>query len=155
MGRRGPPPKPTPIRVLEGNPSRRPINENEPKPAEGIPAMPPHLDRRARRIWRDIVPELSRLGLLTVVDGEALAAYCTAASMAYNARKVLKEKGYTFKTPSGYLQQRPEVAILNKAMHLVKAFAQEFGLTPSARSRLSTDTAKEDDLDRILGRKSG
>jgi P27 family predicted phage terminase small subunit len=150
MGKRGPSPKPTPIRVLEGNPSRRPINENEPKPTDGIPPMPPHLDRRARVVWRQIVPELSRLGLLTVVDGEALAAYCTAASMAYNARKVLKEKGMTFKTPSGYLQQRPEVSILNKAMHVIKAFAQEFGLTPSARTRLSTEQP-EDDLDALLG----
>lgn len=155
MGKRGPSPKPTPIRVLEGVPGHRPLNENEPKPANGTPPMPPHLDRRARVVWRQIVPELARLGLLTIVDGEALAAYCTAASMAYECRKVLKEKGMTFKTPSGYLQQRPEVSILNKAMHVIKAFGQEFGLTPSARTRLATEEKQEDELDAILGRKSG
>lgn len=89
MGKRGPSPKPTPIRVLEGNPSRRPINENEPKPTDGTPPMPPHLDRRARVVWRQIAPELSRLGLLTVVDGEALASYCTAARLGVSETTVI------------------------------------------------------------------
>ena len=29
---RGPPPKPTYLRILEGNPSKRPLNRNEPQP---------------------------------------------------------------------------------------------------------------------------
>lgn len=33
----GPPKTPTHLRLVRGNPSKRPINENEPKPLQGYP----------------------------------------------------------------------------------------------------------------------
>ncbi len=33
----GPPKTPTHLRLVRGNPSKRPINENEPKPTRGTP----------------------------------------------------------------------------------------------------------------------
>ncbi|MGQ7169689.1 phage terminase small subunit P27 family, partial [Escherichia sp. R-CC3] len=38
----GPPKTPTHLRLVRGNPSKRPINENEPKPAAGVPPTPKH-----------------------------------------------------------------------------------------------------------------
>lgn len=145
MGRRGPSPKPTVLRLLEGNRSKRPINAAEPKPTEGAPAMPSDLDAYARRVWRQTVPELRALGLLTVVDGHSLAAYCRACSQVRACQQVLNVKGLIFKTPSGYIQQRPEISIQHKAMQLIKAFAGEFGLSPASRTRLATQP--DDDAD--------
>ncbi|HBL5480846.1 TPA: phage terminase small subunit P27 family, partial [Enterobacter hormaechei] len=36
----GPPKTPTHLRLVRGNPSKRPINENEPKPVAGVPPTP-------------------------------------------------------------------------------------------------------------------
>ncbi len=38
MGQRGPAPKPTALRILEGNPGKRPLNASEPRPRAGRPA---------------------------------------------------------------------------------------------------------------------
>lgn len=143
MGRRGPPPKPTALRLLEGNPSKRAINAAEPMPTPNAPKMPTWLDRAARLEWRTIVPELASLGLLTVVDRAVLASYCQSYSNLQSAQKVLKIKGMVIKAPSGYPMPRPEVAISHKERLLLKAYCQELGLTPSARSRMSVNEGKE------------
>lgn len=145
MGLPGRPPKPTHLKVLEGNPGKRPLNQNEPKPKPLAPKCPSWLDREAKREWKRVAPELERLGLLTVVDGAALAAYCQAYARWVKAEKILQEKGLTFETPNGYEQQRPEVSIANKSMQIIRAFCAEFGLTPSARARMTLPD--EDDGD--------
>jgi P27 family predicted phage terminase small subunit len=143
-------PKPLQLRIIEGNPGHRPLQKNQPKPTPVAPSRPAGLKGEAKREWCRIVPELERLGLLTVIDRAALAGYCQAWARAVAAEKVLAEKGQVKETPNGYLQQRPEVSIAFKAWQLVRAFAAEFGLTPSARSRLSVQKPEddpEDDLD--------
>jgi len=69
-------PKPTKLKILQGNPGKRKIPPNEPKPATKMPKCPPHLDKMARKEWRRFSPTLARLGLITEVDGSAFAAYC-------------------------------------------------------------------------------
>ncbi len=146
----GPPRKPTRIRILEGNASKRPLPSAEPKPTEGTPTRPEWVAPEAKREWRRIVPELRRLGLLTLVDRAALVGYCQQWGRYVQAEKILTEKGLTFETENGYVMQRPEVAIATKALQLVKAFCTEFGLTPAARARLSAPDAKVKGLDDIL-----
>ena len=48
----GPKPKPTKLKLLEGNPGRRPINDKEPKPKERLPQCPTHLSEEAKREWQ-------------------------------------------------------------------------------------------------------
>jgi hypothetical protein len=45
---RGRRPKPTPVKVLTGNPGKRPLNKNEPRPDVLIPECPPELGPVAR-----------------------------------------------------------------------------------------------------------
>ena len=95
-----------------------------------------------------MVPELSRLGLLTIVDGDALAVYCEAWSSFRRACETLAKEGETFTTDKGYVGAHPAVAIRNAARQAIKAFASLFGLDPSSRTRLSAppedDGAEED-----------
>ena len=137
MGRRGPTPQPTNLKVLRGNPGRRPLNENEPKPRALPPTRPAWLTGEAKKKWEEVVPELERLGLLTIVDGAALAGFCQSWKDFVECARFIKKNGRTFKTDNGYVVQRPEVAIAQKALQAVKAFGAEFGLTPSARVRLN------------------
>lgn len=148
MGRRGPAPKPDELKALEGNPGKRPLNLDAAQP-EGIPKCPSHLCRDAKNEWRRISGELARLGLLTVVDRTALAIYCDAYAKWTQATKVIDLEGmtmeYVTKTGSVNIIARPEVGISQKYAQIIKAFCAEFGLTPSARCRLTLP--KEEDLD--------
>jgi P27 family predicted phage terminase small subunit len=152
MGERGPAPKPTSLRILEGNPSKRPLPKSEPKPAVGA-TCPDWLPAEAKAEWQRVAPELERMGLLTKVDSTALAAYCAAYARWRAAEEAIAVHGLTFLTESGYAAQRPEVGIANKAMADIRAFCKEFGLTPSARGRMSVPGEQEetDPLEKILG----
>src|SRR5512146_3144589 len=98
MGLRGPTPKPTALKILEGNPGHRPLNPDEPMPTAGEPPCPPWLADEAKAEWDRIVPELSRLNVLTVIDGAALAAYCQAFARWAEAEVKCREAGLVVKT---------------------------------------------------------
>lgn len=139
-------PKPTNLKILEGNPGKRPLNKHEPKPKPITPVCPRWLSPMAKREWKRIVPELEALGLLTCVDGAALEGYCQSYARWVEAEQFMIKHGTIFKTPNGYIQQVPQVAIAQKYLNVVKAFCAEFGLTPSSRSRLTIEN-KKDDID--------
>lgn len=150
MGARGPAPKPTRIKLLQGNPDRRPLNLAEPRPRPMVPPCPPWLDLEGKREWKRITRELDRVGLLTVVDRAALAGYCQAWSRWRDAEMALSKLGMVVETASGYLQPRPEVAIARQSLTMVHKFCREFGLTPSSRAGLSApgvDDGEEDPFD--------
>jgi P27 family predicted phage terminase small subunit len=137
-------PKPTALRVIEGNRSGRPLPKHEPKPRLGLPPAPPHLDARARAEWDRITPELHAIGMLTVIDGAVLAAYCMAYSRwaeaeAAIARMKARDEltgALMIKTTNGNAIQNPLVGTAHKAMLLMCRFAVEYGLTPAARAHI-------------------
>lgn len=143
MGARGPAPKPTPIREIEGNPGKRAINNDEPKPRPVAPRCPQWLALEAKAEWKRIAPELERIGLLTVVDQAVLAGYCQSWAEWRASVEFLRDHTYTIVTPNGYIQQRPEVAIGQKARKDMLAFGAQLGLSPSSRGRLSVGKTDE------------
>lgn len=152
MGYRGPAPKPTAIRMLEGNRSRRPLNDSEPRPDVRAPRCPKHLDADAKREWKRLVPILVRMKVLTEADSHCLANLCQAASTLARAQTKLNETGLLLKTPSGYVQQNPLIGIINSNVDIINKLSRELGLTPASRSRLQTTPAVDDmaDIERLL-----
>ena len=146
MGYRGPIPKPTAMEILEGRPGHRPINRNEPKPRNIAPKCPDHLDEKARKEWRRIVPILMRMRVLTEADGYALASLCQTYSTMVKAQEKLNEAGFLYKSPSGYVMQSPVLAVVNQCIETIVKLSREFGLTPAARSRVIA-TAAEPEVD--------
>ena len=143
--------------MLEGNPARRPLPPNEPRPLSGEPEMPTYLDREARRQWKRLVPILLSMRVLTVADGMALATLCQAHSILVEAlqdkRKASKGggSGLLMKTPAGYVQQSPLIGIINSQVEIIHRISREFGLTPSSRARLeATAEATVDSLEAKL-----
>ena len=153
MGERGPAPKPTRLKLLEGNPGKRALPKNEPRPELGAPDMPEWLPEDAKDEWQRVAPELSRLGLLARIDGTSLAAYCEAFSRWKQAVEIMARDGVTFVTSAGYVAQHPAVGIANKAMAEMLKFGREFGLTPSSRGRMSLPGEKPeaDPMEKLLG----
>lgn len=147
-------PKPTALKVLEGNAGKRKLNSDEPKPA-GIPTCPSHLSKEARKEWKRISKELVTCGLLTSVDRAALAAYCSAYARWVDAESKVQQHGLVVKSPSGFPIQNPYVGIANTALDHMRKFLIEFGMTPASRSRLQITVTPEtpasdwDELDRL------
>jgi P27 family predicted phage terminase small subunit len=140
---KGRPKKPTALKVLEGNPGKRPLPVNEPKPVEIAPDCPEHLDDEAKKEWERIAPELESLGLLTYIDKAALAGYCQAWSRWVEAEMILKKHGILVKSPNGFPMQSPALAIANKAMEQIKEYLVEFGMSPASRTRVKAQKSEK------------
>jgi P27 family predicted phage terminase small subunit len=140
---RGRRPKPTRLKLLTGNPGKRPLNTNEPRPEVAIPDCPVELGPVARREWDRLAPELSTLRILTNLDRAALAAYCGAYAMWAEATEAIQKFGTMVKSPTGYPVQSPYVSIANRQAEIMIRIAAEFGFTPASRSRISTPQPDE------------
>ena len=135
---KGRPPTPTKLRVLRGNPGKRPIERDAIEPPAEIPPCPEHLNADAKAEWERVTVELHKLGVIAQIDMAALAAYCQCYSRWCEAEIELITYGWIIKSPNGYPMHSPYLAIANRPMELLKAFAIEFGMTPVARSRVKS-----------------
>lgn len=143
----GPPPKPTALKALAGNPGKRALNGAEPRPSADIPEPPVTLKGEGRAEWRRIVPELARLGLVTKVDRAYLVAYCSAWGIFEAARVAMVEHGPLVNGRDGNLVKNPAAQIMRDAADLMIKFGARFGLSPSDRTRLAISPTDEDGAD--------
>jgi P27 family predicted phage terminase small subunit len=135
---RGRRPKPTRLKMLTGNPGKRRLNEDEPRPDPNIPECPPELGPVARAEWDRLVDELAVLRMLTNLDRAALAAYCGAYALWAEATVQLQKYGAMIKSPTGFPIQSPYLSIINRQAEIMMRIASEFGFTPASRSRIAT-----------------
>ena len=153
MATRGRKPKPTALTVLEGNPGNRPLNNKEPQPEKKAPRGPSWLEPEAKKEWKRMAKTLEAIGVLTQMDKAGFAGYCQAYARWKEAEEFLSKHGTIFKTPSGYIQQVPQVSIAQTYLKVMKDFCSEFGLTPAARTRIRVDTTEtptDDPMEELL-----
>lgn len=142
--KRGPRPEPTNLKLLKGNPGRRPIRP-EPKPTPKAPRMPDWLPEPAQKRWKELAPELEKVGLLTAADGEALSFTLMSWWTAVEAAKVLIGEGLLTEDSKGQIHKHPAHQIYRDCSAGFRQWCAEFGLTPSARTRLTIPESEEDD----------
>jgi P27 family predicted phage terminase small subunit len=130
------------IRGRKPKPAHR-GDDTGPQPPEALPRCPPHLSHAAQKEWRRLATPMHRMGVLTVCDRAALAAYCQAWARWVEAEEKLAETPVLLKTPSGYVQQSPWLAIANKQMELMGRYMAELGLTPASRRRVAVRDGAE------------
>jgi P27 family predicted phage terminase small subunit len=140
---RGRKPKPTKLKLVNGNPGHRPLNRNEPEPEALTPDPPAHLSAIAVEEWNRITAELEKLKLISSIDRAALAAYCQCYARWVEAETYIEFHGLTITTTLGNSIANPAVGIANTAMKLMGKFLVEFGMTPSSRTRLSVSKGKD------------
>jgi len=133
---RGAKPKPTAIRRLDGNPGNRGYNHDEPVPPTTLPDCPDHLNAEAQAEWDRLAQVLHDMGVVTLIDRAALAAYCQCYGRWVEAEEKLRVTPVLLKTKTGYVQQSPWLSIANRQMELMGRYMTELGLTPAARSRI-------------------
>lgn len=136
-----PSPKPLPshLKLINGRGNGRDSGGRVVKPTPGFVRLPPTapdwLDGEARQMWDDVVAELSRLKLLKPIDAGALAAYCVTWQRFVEASAIVARTGLVIDGDKGPVKN-PAVLIVETASKELRAWSAEFGLTPSAESRL-------------------
>lgn len=155
MAIRGRKTKPTALKVLEGNPGKCPLNDREPVPPKATLKCPAWLLPEAKKEWKRLAPALEAMGVLTMADLTAFEGYCQAYARWKEAEAFITQHGSIFQTPSGYVQQVPQVSIAQQNLKIMQSFCSEFGLTPATRARIiagtgSEDGASEDPMERLL-----
>ena len=157
-------PKPTNLKVLEGNPGQRPLNENEPKPKPVAPKPPSWLRKEAKKEWKRVAPQLEQLGLLTQIDMAVFAGYCQNYAKWKEAELFIEENGSTYEIPKydkegewvgAYYQQYPQVSQARQYMEQIIKICAEFGMTASSRGRIQVPGLedRESEMEMLLNKK--
>jgi phage terminase small subunit len=126
--KRGPKPLPTRLKILKGTRSDR-VNQREPAfPLAAKGGRPPRwLGTYGRELWRELAPVLIDRGVLTIVDIPAFTLLCDEWDI---------------------FRRDP---VDNGARDRLRKLFGEFGVTPSARSRVSGNgAAPRDELAAFL-----
>jgi P27 family predicted phage terminase small subunit len=148
--------------LLQGNPQKRPLNENEPRPdiSADVPEPPDHLYGHAVEEWRRVALGLHRLRLLTDADLKVLEAYCVSYCRWREAEEALARVrardpvmlGLMIKNgKDGEMLENPLVRISRRSAFEMLRYASEFGFTPAARTRISQPAAGGADDDPFRG----
>ena len=137
-------PMPAQLKLLRGNPGKRPVAEGlRPEQAADVPEPPPFIVGYAADEWWTVATELHRLGVLTKIDGATLAAYCQAYATWRDATELLASlagdpmRGFIARNAAGGYSENPLLYTQRKAASDMMRFANEFGLTPGARARIA------------------
>ena len=138
MGSRGPAPKPTIQKLLEGTYRPDRANGSEVFPEAAPSLSPPDwlISSTARAKWNELAPILSSYGLLTVCDLDTLALYCSVWTTWREAEERLTSEGTTTTARSGYQQVSPHYTIAKNALTELRQLGDRLGLSPSARGRI-------------------
>lgn len=169
-----PKPRPTHLKLIEGRGNGRDSGGRKvaetPKFRRLPPEPPEWLPAEARAEWDRVVDELANIELLKPVDRASLTAYCLTWQRLVDAQKLIAENetvevqavkdssgevvdvvrlngyGLLGKNSQG-ITRAPWIAIAEAASKELRAWAAEFGFTPSAENKLSVreaDDAEED-----------
>jgi len=127
-------PTPTALKLLRGNPGKRPINKDEPKPKVALPDPPEHLQLYPLAVqnWKKEGGLLLRLGVMTEADWGALAVRCYLYSEMVDMMANIKKTGRI----NDWGKPNPIVSQLTAAMAEYRRVGVLLGLDPSSRTRI-------------------
>ena len=128
------PRKPTALRLLSGNPGKRPIPAAEPTYEPCDTTMPDWLTGEAAALWDKLAAALHVNGMLTHASKDTLAAYCSVLGAFIDGRRAGGE-------------------IDIKLLQQIRMMAREFGFTPSSQASVSAPAKQDpkDDKARFFG----
>jgi P27 family predicted phage terminase small subunit len=153
---RGAKPKPTHLKLLEGNPGRRPLNRKEPVP-KGYLSDPPEWMSDSQRAGWNYAIEHAPNGLLKKLDSSVLVVWVVAEDLHRQATIAVEKFGLITKSPkAGEPMQNPYLPIINRQAQIMMKAAAELGFTPSSRSRVEVDApdGEEDQAEAFFKRRS-
>ena len=159
---RGPKPKPTALKKLQGNPGKRSLKAKaEPRPTITRGAAPVNLgpDSLAAGFLDKYRPALQALNLLTDIDEPAFEMAARHYSLAVQAYETIRAEGLIVTDDHKEQRKHPLIQVFRDNSAAFKGYATEFGMTASSRVRLRVDEAEQlsmydRELDELLFGKS-
>jgi P27 family predicted phage terminase small subunit len=138
LGRRGPAPLPTKVKILRGETRPSRVNYREPIPSPDVPKMPADMDPAAKAVWRRVTGSMGHTGVIRVPDSDILRCYCEAVSRYAQAARLYAGSGPLVRHPGG-LVKNPLHQVIRDDGEQIRMFARELGLSPSARAGLHVE----------------
>lgn len=151
----GRPAKPTELHKLDG--TYRPDRHSNGIAADTqLLAPPDHLSGLALEEWLRVASELHNVNLTTALDITLLEQYCIMYAQWREMVEEVDKHGAVQETQTGYSQQTGYFTVAVKLAKEIRDIAKEFGLTPSARSRMriSKEQEAQDDIATALSKLS-
>jgi P27 family predicted phage terminase small subunit len=139
-------PQPTQLKVLRGNPGKRRLNPNEPKPAaagEKFDVPPPELagDTAAIAEWTRVAPLLRACGLVSEAERTALTALCQQWSRYLEAQANVRKLGMMVQGKDGVPMINPYLDVADRALSHCQRLWAVLGLTPAGRAKVGAALA--------------
>jgi P27 family predicted phage terminase small subunit len=134
---RGRKPKDLALKMLQGNPGKRPLAAQNPF-TMGIPKKPADLGQEASEEWDRLTRTLA--GILSLSDYGILRCACDAHEQMVQAVRVIHKHGPTYTSTnengSVLIRQRPEVRMRENARRSYQLALSELGATPAGHTRV-------------------
>lgn len=151
MAIRGRKPKPVELKVLEGNPGKRPLPE-VPEHSALTASPPEELPALGRNLWRRLVREFGETKLLQATDREALlvmcdlwAVYCDAMAKTRAIGTLVKATHHN--SDRAAVTINPAWRVARDAIRELEQLWARFGLTPADRARIGMGGQGDEDDD--------
>lgn len=150
MGRRGPKPMPTALKLATGVASHHKLNGAEPQFEPPASMRPPKgLRPAAKREWKRLAGDLVAKGVLTEADLSAFRVYCVLWGDMLEYEALIAKVGEEEAVSLGYRRT------LDQIRSRYAQQAARFGLDPSSRSAIKavpvSPGAKESNRERFFG----
>lgn len=151
------PPGPAPLSVEDkearGNPGKANLHKDKLPKLEvlfELPPAPQYLGKYGMKEWDRTGPLLVAAKMLTESDLPAFQAYCMNIDLLINAQLDIQANGMQVMGHRGWVRN-PAIAAFGQASTAIRGFVSEFGLSPSARSRIRIPKDDQDVLGLLMG----
>jgi P27 family predicted phage terminase small subunit len=88
---------------------------------------------------------------MTRIDEASFAAFCQTYARWLEVNTYLRDAPLLLESARGGLEINPAVKLLDQLQTAMMKAASEFGLSPGSRSKVTTNTVREDELGDFLG----
>lgn len=139
-------PKPTALHVLNGNPSKKKLNQHEPKPPQGEASQHEDVSKMADKVWHELAPICLHMGTLTPADVSSFTTLCELEATRRVASKQKDVEGFTpflittITDSAGNehpkVQEHPALKLERSTAAALRPYYEKFGLEPVGRARL-------------------
>lgn len=143
-------------KIARGNPGKRAINDDSPKMERlfELPKAPDYLGEFGIKEWNRTGPLLVEAKMLTESDLPAFQAYCMNIDLLIQAQLDIQANGMQVMGHRGWVRN-PAIAAFGQASTAIRGFVAEFGLSPSARSRIKIPKDDQDVLKLMMSDDDG
>jgi len=131
-------PSSTALTVLRGNPSRKKLNENEPRPPSGPVDRPTDLSKAAIIVWDELAPICLAMGTLTPADVRPFRTLCELQA-TFDANTATKGTAVF------------DVRLERDTANTMRPYYALFGLEPVSRARISVPKKTDEPVSKWAG----